>query len=231
MKDAKLAVATAKDIERILDEVRFGGFTLVKNYSMIGAELTLYALLNYTYGHSLPVIVEDIFDAFVGYVRHFEVMGLAPPMDHVGVLKVGGIDEVGNVFGKLQFEADPLLYIKKKERAVKEAIGDDPHVYIITGFERLLGFQRDIKSVYAIASHMREELGNEKRLVISIVEGHVIEGFPMNPLPLLEGVATSVIELHDHGDVVCLDLKKSVFNILGGTNKIFVRPADVVGWC
>ena len=125
MKDAKLAVATAKDIERILDEVRFGGFTLVKNYSMVGAELMLYALLNYTYGHSLPVIVEDIFDAFAGYVRHFDVMGLAPPMDHVGVLKVGGIDEVGNVFGKLQFEADPLLYIKKKERAVKEAIGDD----------------------------------------------------------------------------------------------------------
>ena len=78
---------------------------------------------------------------------------------------------------------------------------------------------------------MREELGNEKRLVISIVEGHVIEGFPMNPLPLLEGVATSVIELHDREDLVCLDLKKSVFNILGGTNKLFVRPADVVGWC
>jgi len=230
VESVRSSTATANDIRKILDEIRFGSFALIENYSTVGSDLTLYALLNYTYERSLPVIVEDIFDAFAGYVRHFEAMGLAPPMDHVGVLKVGGIDDIGHVVYKLQFEADPTLYLQKKEKAIAEAMGDDRYAYIVTGFERLFGFQRDVKEVYVIVNHLRKNLGNERRLTISITEGNVIEGFPTNPLPLIEDVATSVIELHDHEDLVRLDLKKSVFNILGGTKKLFVRPADVVGW-
>ncbi|NJE54734.1 hypothetical protein E3E28_05850 [Thermococcus sp. 21S9] len=223
-------LASRDDVISMFNSLRFGGLTLLENYSTMGVELTMYAILNYAYERGLPVLVEDIFDAFAGYVRHFEVMGLTPPMEHVGVLKIGGVDEVGHVVDKIQFEADPTLYLQKKERAIERAMGDDRYVYIVTGFERLLGFQRDVKGVYVIVNHLRENLGNDRRMSFNIIEGNVIRGFPTNPLPLLEGVATSVIELHDHGDMLRLRFRKSVFTFLEGRDEVFLQPADVVGW-
>lgn len=222
--------ASRDDILSMFATLDFGGVMLIENYSIVGSELFLHALLNYTYEHGLPVLVEDIFDAFAGYVRHFDVMNLSPPLEHVGVLKIGGVDDIGNVVDKIQFEADPALYLQKKERAIKTAMGDDRYVYIVTGFERLLGFQHDAKDVYAIASHLREILGDETRMTFYLIEGNVIRGFPINTLPLLEGVATSVMELHDHGDSVLLRFRKSILTLLEGRDEVFIRPTDVVGW-
>ncbi|WP_297550512.1 DUF257 family protein [Thermococcus sp.] len=223
-------VASKNDVLSMFNSVQFGGLTLVENYSSIGAQLTLYTLLNHSYNLGLPVLVEDIFDTFAGYVKHFDIMGLMPPMEHVGVLKIGGIDEVGNVVDKIQFEADPALYLQKKEKAIAKAMGDEKYVYIVTGFERLLGFQRDIKGVYVIVNHLKETLGNEKRMTLNIIEGNVIKGFPTNPLPLLEGVATSVIELHDHGDMFLLKFRKSIFTLLEGRDEVFLQPSDIMEW-
>ena len=223
-------LASRDDVISMFNSVRFGGLSLMENYSAVGAELMLYSILNYAYERGLPVLVEDIFDAFAGYIRHFEVMGLTPPMEHVGVLKVGGVDEVGHVVDRVKFEADPTLYLQKKERAISRAMGDDRYVYVVTGFERILGFQRDVKGIYVIVNHLRESLGNNKRMTFNIIEGHVISGFPTNPLPLLEGVATSVVEFHDHGDMLRLKFKKSIFTLLEGRDEVFLQPADVVGW-
>ena len=223
-------LASREDVVNLFGSVRFGGLTLIENYSAVGSELTLYALLNYAYEKGLPVLVEDIFDAFAGYIRHFDVMGITPPLEHVGVLKIGGVDELGHVVDKIQFEADPALYLQKKERAIERAMGDDRYVYIVTGFERLLGFQRDVKGVYVIVNHLRESLGNEKRMAFNLIEGNVINGFPTNPLPLLESVATSVVELHDHGDMLRLRFRKSMFTLLEGRDEVFLQPPDVVGW-
>ena len=223
-------LASKKAVVSMFNFVRFGGLILIENYSNIGAELALYALLNYAYERGLPVLVEDIFDAFAGYVRHFDVMGLTPPMEHVGVLKIGGVDEVGHVVDKIQFEVDPALYLQKKERAIAEAMGDDRYVYIVTGFERLLGFQRDVKGVYVIVNHLRENLGNDRRMSFNLIEGNVIKGFSTKPLPLLEGVATSVVELHDHGDMLLLRFRKSVLTLMKGKDEVLVQPLDVVGW-
>ncbi|WP_297516629.1 DUF257 family protein [Thermococcus sp.] len=223
-------LASKKAVVSMFNFVRFGGLILIENYSNIGAELALYALLNYAYERGLPVLVEDIFDAFAGYVRHFDVMGLTPPMEHVGVLKIGGVDEVGHVVDKIQFEVDPALYLQKKERAIAEAMGDDRYVYIVTGFERLLGFQRDVKGVYVIVNHLRENLGNDRRMSFNLIEGNVIRGFSTKPLPLLEGVATSVVELHDHGDMLLLRFRKSVLTLMEGKDEVLVQPLDVVGW-
>ncbi|WP_297073308.1 DUF257 family protein [Thermococcus sp.] len=223
-------VASREDVVNLFGSVRMGDFMLIENYSIVGSELTLYALLNYAYERGLPVLVEDIFDAFAGYLRHFDVMGITPPLEHVGVLKIGGIDELGHVVDKIQFEADPTLYLQKKERAIERAMGDERYVYIVTGFERLLGFQRDVKGIYVIVNHMRETLGNGRRMTFNLIESNVINGFSMNPLPLLESVATSVVELHDHGDMLRLRFRKSILNLLEGRNEVFLHPFDVVEW-
>ena len=223
-------LASRKDVVNLFSSVRPGDLMLIENYSTVGSELTLYALLNYAYEMGLPVLVEDIFDAFAGYLRHFDIMGIAPPLEHVGVLKVGGVDELGHVVEKVQFEADPALYLRKKETAIEKAMGDDRYVYIVAGFERLLGFQRDIKGVYVIVNHLRENLGNDRRVTFNLIEGNVIKGFSTNPLPLLEGVATSVVELHDHGDMLRLRFRKSILTLLEGRNEVFLHPFEVVGW-
>jgi len=223
-------LASKDSVVSMFNSLHLGDLMLVENYSLMGSELALYTILNYTYERGLPVLVEDIFDAFAGHVRHFDVMNLKPPMDHVGVIKIGGVDDIGNVVEKIKFEADPVLYLRKKESAIERAMGDDTYVYIVAGFERLLGFQRDVKGIYVIVNHMRETLGNDRRISFTIIEGNVIKGFPTNPLPFLEGVATSVVELHDHGDMILLRFRKSVLTFLEGRDEVFVQPTDVVGW-
>jgi len=223
-------LAHREDVVGMLGEVRFGGLTLIENYSSVGAELALYAILNYSHERGLPVLVEDIFDAFVGYLKHLRIMNVNVPLDHVGVIKVGGVDELGNVVERIQFEADPAIYLQKKEKAIAKAMGDDRYVYIVTGFERLLGFQRDIKGLYVIVNHLRETLGNSIRITFNIIDAEVVKGFPTNPLPLLESVATSVIELHDHGDMLRLRFRKSIFTLTEGRSEVFLPPSDVVTW-
>jgi len=223
-------LAAKEDVLSILDSTGFGGIFLIENYSSVGAELMLYSIVNYAHERGLPVLVEDIFDAFAGYVRHFEVMNLKPPMEHVKVIKIGGVDEVGNVVSRVNFEADPTLYLQKKEMAIERAMDGERYVYVVTGFERILGFQRDVKGIYVIASHLRESLGNECRTTFTIIEGNVIESFQTSPLPLIEGVATSVLEIHDAEGLLRLKFKKSILTLLKGRDEVFLRPADVVGW-
>ncbi|GAB6136194.1 DUF257 family protein [Thermococcus prieurii] len=230
MEGPNLGKVTLESLIATMDKVRFGDITLIENYSSIGAELSLYFVVKYALGKGLPVLVEDVFDAFPGYMKHLEFMGIDFPIDGVGVVKIGGAEEYGHVVEKVQFEADPALYLGKKERAISRAMGDDRYVHVVVGFERLFGFLKDVKDVHVVANHLRELLGNESRMVFHIIDGNVIESFPTNPLPLLETVATSVVAIHDHGDMLRLRFRKSVFTFLEGRNEVLLQPADIATW-
>ena len=229
MEGHNISRITIEGIINILDHVKFGDITLIENYSSIGAELALHLFITYSLRRGLPVLIEDIFDAFPGYVKHLQLMGANTPLDMVGVIKIGGAEECGHVVEKVQFEADPALYLRKKERAVTKAMGDERYAHIVVGLERLFGFIRDVKDAHIIAHHLRELLGNESRMIFYIIDGNVIESFPVKPLPLLETVSTSVVSIHNHGDMLRLRFRKSVFTLIEGRNEVFLRPADIVG--
>lgn len=145
------------------ENLKPGSLVLIENISSPpGAKLSFYALLKVSKEKGIPLIVEDIFDTLPIYVKHIELMGFYVPSESINVIKVAGIDSVGNVVEKLSFEADPNFYIPKKERAVSKIVGDNtpPHILLILGLERLLMFQRNLRDLYPIVRYFRENLNS-----------------------------------------------------------------------
>ncbi|MBP1911810.1 DUF257 family protein [Thermococcus stetteri] len=192
------------------DALRPGNIVLIENNLSIGAELTFYALMEMAKTRGMSLIVEDIFDVLPVYKKHLELMGFYVPQDEPNVIKVGGIENVGNVVEKLSFEADPNLYIAKKEQVISEITEEKQHVLLTLGLERLLVFQHDLRDLYPIVRYFRNNLNSPKRMTIAIIETPVLKNKKPNPLPLLESVASSVVEFYTDGDAIVVHPKKAI---------------------
>ncbi|BAD85798.1 hypothetical protein, conserved, DUF257 family [Thermococcus kodakarensis KOD1] len=206
-----------------------GSLVLIENISSPGAKLSFYALLKVSKEKGIPLIVEDIFDTLPIYVKHIELMGFHVPSESINVIKVAGIDSVGNVVEKLSFEADPNFYIPKKERAVSKIVGDNtPHILLILGLERLLMFQRNLRDLYPIVRYFRENLNSPNRATISIIETPVLNSIKPNPLPMLESVASSVIELYMENEALIVRPKKALSLFTVNAERFKVSLGDIV---
>lgn len=103
--------------------------------------MSFYVFLKVFKEKGIFLIVEDIFDIFLIYVKYIELMGFYVLLESINVIKVVGIDSVGNVVEKLFFEVDLNFYILKKERVVLKIVGDNIfYIFFIFGLEWLLMF-------------------------------------------------------------------------------------------
>lgn len=211
------------------ENLKPGSLVLIENISSPGAELSFYTLLKVSQEKRIPLIVEDIFDTLPIYVKHIELMGFYVPLESINVIKVAGIDSVGNVVEKLSFEADPNFYIPKKERAVSKIVGENtPHILLILGLERLLMFQRNLRDLYPIVRYFRENLNSPNRATVSIIETPVLNSIKPNPLPMLESVASSVIELYMENGALIVRPKKALSLFTVNAERFKVSLSDIV---
>ncbi|WP_054841322.1 DUF257 family protein [Thermococcus peptonophilus] len=162
-----------------------GSLVLIENSTSLSAELSFYALLKISQKNGIPLIVEDIFDTLPIYIKHLELMGFYVPLESINVIKVAGIDGVGNVVEKLSFEADPNLYIPKKEIVISKIVGENAHILLILGMERLLMFQRNLRDLYPIVRYFKENLdsppiGHSKHYRNAHPEEHESKSPPTN---------------------------------------------------
>ncbi|QDA30746.1 hypothetical protein FH039_02765 [Thermococcus indicus] len=227
----KPILITKKDLDAMLEQIWPGGTTIIENSASLGAEFTLHAFMEYSKRRRMPIVIEDIFDTLPVYLAHLEFLGVNPEGFNIRVLKVGGSQEAGNVLAKINFENDPHVYQKKIDQELKKIVPDGPYIHFVLGLDRLLFLQDDVHNMYTHLALIKQKLGDERRINVYLIEKSIVERIPYNPLPLMEDIATSVIELTDEGEgVIRIRLRKSIFTLLMNKEYLLISPREVLRW-
>jgi hypothetical protein len=226
----KPLLTTKEDMENLLEQIWPGGMTLIENSSSFGAEFILHSFIHFSKSRGIPLIVEDIFDTLPIYLAHLELMGAPIDESDVKVIKVGGSHNVGEVLGRIRFENDPYVYQQKLKDELKKININGTYIHLVLGLERFLALQEGLYHTYTLLSLIRQKLGNESSMNVYLVETPVLSELSFNPLPILEDIATSVAKLMDEGELIKIDLKKSVFTLLRHKDYFLVSPRDVLRW-
>ncbi|WP_297420572.1 DUF257 family protein [Thermococcus sp.] len=229
MELKKPVLTTAEDLEKLIENIKTGGLTIVENSSVFGTEFTLYFFKAFSEKNGIPLVIEDIFDTLPVYATHLKLMGFSPGMKDVNVIKVGGSQEVGNVVGRIEFEEDPNVYQRKLEREL-EKLSYERYIHLVLGLERLLVFQKGIYNTYTLLNLIRRKLGSRRSKNVYIIERPVVEKLKFNPLPFLEDIATSVVQLSDEEELVKIRFRKSPFTLLAHKGHILISPREIVRW-
>ncbi len=231
MKPLQKPVITSMDeILDLISHFEPGAITLVENSSSFGGELVISTLVEYSKKKAVPLVVEDIFDTLPLFLTHLKLLGTQIDESQLKVIKVGGTQEVGNILGRISFERDSYVYKSKLEEELKKIRGKGPYIHLVVGLERFLAFQRDLHGTYSFLSTIKEKLGDDEGINIHLVETSVLGNLEFNPLPILEDIATSVVELEDNGDLMKVILKKSVLTLLMNKGVILISPKEVLRW-
>jgi len=224
-------IITKDDIKVMFDQIRQTGIKLIENSASLGGEFILHAFIEYSKYRDIPLIIEDIFDTLPLYLAHLKLMGIGIEDEDIRVIKVGGTQEAGQVLAKVRFENSPHIYRRKIDEELERILPEGDYIHLVLGLERLLTIQNDTRTIHAILSSIRQKLDDERGVSVYLLEKPLIEDLPFNPLPFLENVATSVMELMDEEKgVIKIKLKKSHLALMMNTMFLLVSPREVLRW-
>ncbi len=146
------------------------------------------------------------------------------------MIKVGGAQEAGNVIARIRFENDPHVYQRKIDQELQKVVGDGVYIHLVLGLERLLFLQGDVRSAYTLLGLIKQKLGDKRRINVYLVEAPIMETLDFNPLPMLEDIATSAIELTSEGELIRMKFRKSVFTLLMHKEYVLISPRETLRW-
>ncbi|GAB6102780.1 DUF257 domain-containing protein [Thermococcus atlanticus] len=204
-------------LEDILDTLKFGESILIECRPSYIPEFTVLALTRYARRRNLPVIIDDNLDMLYTIKTNLELFGVKEDFSDVNVIKTGGRIEVGNVIRRISITEAPPTYIQKYKQAAQEAFRDsDKALNIVLGLERLFYFVRDPEEFYTIIVSMQEFLGNKSRKAFYIIDKNVAKRAYINPLPEMERIMSTVIDVEGRGISARLFFKKSAAHSFRG---------------
>ncbi len=226
----KPVLVTKEDLYTMVEQIWPGGTTIIENRGALGAEFVLHAFIQYSKRKGIPLIVEDIFDTLPIYMRHLRLMGVSINDRDIMVIKVGGTQEAGNVIARIRFENDPHVYQRKIDKELQKVVGNGVYIHLVLGLERLLFLQGDVRSTYTLLGLIKQKLGDRRRVNVYLIEAPIMETLDFNPLPMLEDIATSAVEVTNEGELIRMKFRKSVFTMLMHREYVLVSPRETLRW-
>lgn len=163
------------------------------------------------------MVVVDILDTLYLYKSQMELQGLnSGLLDNVRVIKIGGRLHVGNVITRLSF-GEPVVREKEAFGIVKSILDvGDKIVSLVLGFDKLFFVINSRTEALSIVNIVLGYTGNPKGIGYYFINTELLEKNTPNILPLLEEVATTVVEIRKKGKSFFLNVKKSINSEIDG---------------
>ena len=183
------------ELFNFLDMVKMGETVLVE-YSSPNYALDFMVLLlkRYADERGYPFVVDDNLDTLHLIDKHLSFFGLENAFSDAIVIKTGGIMNVGNVVERIKLEREPAIYLKRYEDASKRLQDKYPRsLNVVLGLEKLFAFIKDFLSFYEIMASIERFLGNPDRKAFYMFDTRICEMLPLNPLPALENLASTIV--------------------------------------
>lgn len=205
----------SESITRIMDSLKMGETVLFIYEESLIPEFSFLFFVEYASRRGIPIIVDDILDSLYVVKQHLEFIGIDTSFfDDVTVVKVGGTNKVGNVYKHIPLEG---AYREKYRLAVKELYKEKTNILnIVLGIENLFYLSTKPTDVLGVVSELISFLGEKSRIAIYLINKNIAEMAPINPLPIFERIASTVIytESHPRKAVIRID-KCSSLELVG----------------
>ncbi len=124
--------------------------------------------------------------------------------------------DVGNVVARIKFSDSPDIYVRKYEdigRKLLSSIG--PSLNIVLGFEKIFAFIHSVREFYLVMTRIQKFIGNPRK-AFYLVNKKTAEGLEFNPLPEMERIASTVVEIVPAPTSGRIIFKKSpIFELIG----------------
>ncbi len=188
-------MGSLRELFNFLDMVKNGETVLVE-YSSSNYALDFMVLLlkRYADERGYTFVVDDNLDTLYLIDKHLSFFGLKDVFSDAIVIKTGGVVNVGQVAERIKLEREPAIYLKRYESASKRVQEKHPKsINVVLGLEKLFAFVNDFLSFYEILASIQRFLGNPNRKAFYMFDTRVCEMLPLNPLPELENLASTIV--------------------------------------
>jgi len=199
------------DLEKFLDSLRFGESVIVE-YSpdSYAADFWVLLLKRYAEERGHEFLVDDNLDSLYVASEHLRFFGIPDPFKDAVVVKTGGVVEVGNVARKIKLEIEPSIYLKRYEDASREVFSQGgKFINAVLGLEKLFAFLQGYRGFYEMISSIERFMGNPSRKAFYFMDVEVVRTLPMNPLPYLERIATTIVDIRMENERIKGFVRKS----------------------
>ena len=141
------------------------------------------------------MVIDDNFDALHVIQKHLALWGIHEDFSDVFVIKSDGHVDVGNIVARIKFSESPDVYVKKYEDIGEKLLSSiGPSVNIVLGFEKIFAFIHSVREFYLVMTRIQRFLGNPRK-AFYLVNRETAEGLEFNPLPEMERIASTVVEI------------------------------------
>ncbi|MCD6373715.1 MAG: DUF257 family protein [Thermococcus sp.] len=180
----------------ILDHLKPGETVLIKRTSIVEPIMLLSEIAQWAKERGYQIVISDIMDTLHRYKVHMELAGLNTAfINDTKVIKIGGSSKNGQVIGKLDI-SEPMVQAHKFKKIYEPLLDGGVTVHIILGLAKLLLHDESIKNVLERV-HILSTLGDNKRhIVFLFIDVDIVERSIPVAIPLLEEVASTVIEVN-----------------------------------
>ena len=188
------------------------GETVLVEYSSPNYTLDFMVLLlkRYADERGYPFVVDDHLDTLHIINEHLRFFGVRGIFDDAIVLKTGGVINVGKVVERINLESEAAIYLKRYEEASAKVFSElQNSVNVVIGIEKLFAFVRDYRSFYEIMARIHKFLGNRRRRAFYFMDKNVCSRLPIDPLPELEKIASTLIDVRFEGNRLVGMINKS----------------------
>ncbi|WP_456453791.1 DUF257 family protein [Thermococcus sp.] len=215
------------ELFRIIDGVKPGETVLIEYYPSYIPEFVTLSLVMYGRERGLPVIIDDNFDALHVIHKHLKLWGIEEDFRDVFVIKSDGSVDIGNVIAKIRFSAEPVVYVRRYEEAGKNVLPQlGESINIVLGLEKIFAFVSSVREFYLIITHIQRFLGGPRK-AFYLVNKETARSMEFNPLPEMERIASTVVEIIPTPLSGRIVFKKTPIVSLTGTE--LEIPTEVMG--
>ncbi len=199
------------EVFQFLDSVGFGETVLVEytspNYTL---DFMVLLLKRYSDDRGYSFVVDDHLDTLHMLDEHLKFFGVKGVFDDAIVLKTGGVMNVGKVVDRVAVESEAAMYLRRYEEASARVFsGLNEAINVVLGLEKLFAFVENYRNFYEIISSIDRFLGNKKRKAFYFMDKNVCQRLPFNPLPEIEKIASTFLDVRLDGNRLVGRINKS----------------------
>ncbi|MFA4667877.1 DUF257 family protein [Pyrococcus kukulkanii] len=202
---------STNELFNLLDSLSLGEVVVMKvESSSYGSEFFTVLLERYSKLRGKELIIVDILDTLHVLSEHLKILRFRNVFNDVPVVKVGGTINVGKVIKRISIAGEHILYVKRYWEVLEDYLkGKEKVIVLVLGWERLMALLSNYNDFYQIIVETQRSLGHENLLVIYVIDISVTKGLPLNPLPELERIATTVVKAEPKEGVGIFRIEKT----------------------
>ncbi|MCO6041704.1 DUF257 family protein [Thermococcus alcaliphilus] len=195
----------------LLSHIKPGETVVVEHDSTAVPSYVLYILIKDALNEGKRVLIDDFMDTLHIYKTQLELAGVDVSIfDEIPVIKIGGIAEVGKIVGIISPRGGTIIR-KEYERIYTGVVSEEETtINPVLGLEKVLLLSEDKFDLMATLAEIYLRLGDKRRIAIYFINRDVLKNVHPVALPIIEFMATTLIEVEKKGRVYTLEVLKSI---------------------